>query len=145
MARKVGKTELEVIQKLRRRIDGYFLATGRSKTKVMQTLGASPRTLDNMFARNKLDVGFLALVCGELGVTFEELVWDAFNFDENPNVGDLRRIRQTQSLFLGERYNHFRPPASESEKDMREFQEVVRQVKKKLEKKGDGSEGTEPE
>ena len=82
MARRPLKdSDREVVRKLKAQLSRYFARDRGSRFRALKSIGVDQSYIDKAFQRGNIEVAFLSQVLDELGLTFEDLVWDAFDFD----------------------------------------------------------------
>lgn len=82
-----------MLGKLRAQLSSYFARARGSRKRALGAIGVHDNALDNAFVRGRVDIGFLSQVLDEMGLDFEDFVWDAFDFDSRPR--GHRRLRGT--------------------------------------------------
>lgn len=78
--RDLKQKEWELLRKLRAQLADYFELESGSVNRIMKAIGIDRGMMDKSFRAGTIRVALLAQVLDELGLEFEDLVWDALNF-----------------------------------------------------------------
>lgn len=99
--RPLSEKDRLVLQKLRSQLSRYFARERGSRARALRAVGVHTNAIDTMFNRGRVDIGFLSMVLDAMDLEFEDLVWDAFDFDSRPRGN--RRLRALPPLSAGEK------------------------------------------
>lgn len=76
--RPLSKKDREILERLRHQLSEYFAEELGSRNRALRKLGVHHSTLDKAFQSGSIQVSFLSQILDELGLSFEDLVSDAF-------------------------------------------------------------------